>query len=300
VRGTLVVQPASGDDPPASAGILSVLAAAEELGRCQSVADVLRRAVELMRDNLQLERASLFLQDEVAGVLRGSWALGPGGELVDEREVTRAYGDVEREAHRRVDAGVGRWLQLRDAPHLSHHTGTPTLLGHGWQVLTPVRSLRNALGVLYNDAAFTGGRFDDERQVRTAVFASLLGSSIQAIRDRTPLSSSLPPSGAKHGALVRRAIAALNEDPTVTADELATRLSASSARLARAFRSELGVSLVHYRNRLRLERFFGLVERNGGNFAAAAQSAGFGSYAQFHRIFRQYVGVTPREYLASK
>jgi len=300
VRGTLVVQPASGNDLPASAGVLSVLAAAEELGRFQSVADVLRRAVELMRDSLQLERASLFLQDEAAGVLRGTWALGPGGELIDEREMTRACGDVEREAHRRVDAGVGRWLQLRDAPHISLHAGTPMLLGHGWQVLTPVRSLRNVLGVLYNDAAFTGAPFDGERQVRTAVFASLLGSLIQTLRERTSLSSSLPPSGVKHGALVRRAIATLNEDPTVAADELAARLSTSSTRIARAFRSELGVSLVEYRNRLRLERFFGLVERNGGNFAAAAQSAGFGSYAQFHRIFRQHVGVTPREYLASK
>ena len=89
------------------------------------------------------------------------------------------------------------------------------------------------------------------------------------------------------------------EDPTITADRLATRLSASSARLARVFRAELGVSLVQYRNRLRLERFFELVEHRGGNFSDAAHSAGFGSYAQFHRIFRQHVGVTPREYLSS-
>ena len=31
----------------------------------------------------------------------------------------------------------------------------------------------------------------------------------------------------------------------------------------------------------------------------AASAAGFGSYAQFHRIFRQHLGVTPRDYLSS-
>jgi len=75
-------------------------------------------------------------------------------------------------------------------------------------------------------------------------------------------------------------------------------LAASSARLARVFRAELGVSLVQYRNRLRLERFFELVEHRGGNFSDAAHTAGFGSYAQFHRVFRKLVGTTPREYVA--
>jgi AraC-like DNA-binding protein len=299
-RANLVTQQVGEDDAQPSAGVISVLAAAEELGRSQSLADVLRRAVELMRDNLELERVSLFLQDESGSTLRGTWAIGPHGDLVDEREVQRPYGDVEREAHRRADAGVGRWLQLRDAPLVSHHTGKSTLLGHGWQALTPLRSLRTSLGVLYNDAAFTGAPFDAEAQVRLAIFASLLGNLIQTLREPAALSRTLPPSGVKYGALVRRAIAALNEDPTVSADRLAAQLGASSARLARAFRAELGLSLVQYRNRLRLERFFGLVEQHGGSFSEAARAAGFGSYAQFHRIFRQNVGITPREYLASK
>jgi AraC-like DNA-binding protein len=299
-RAAFVTQPARSEDAEATDGVISVLAAAEEIARCQSLEQMLKRAVELSCSRIGLERVSLLLVDESSGVLRGTWGIGPDGSLVDERQLQRAYGEVEREAHRRVDAGVGRWLQLRDAAHVSHHSGKPALLGHGWQVLTPVRSLRGALGMLYNDAAFSGAAVDPAKQVRAAVFASLLGNVISAMREPAPLSRSLPPGGAKYGALVRRAIAALNEDPTISADRLASQLSASSARLARAFRSELGVSLVQYRNRLRLERFFGLVEQQGGNFSEAAQTAGFGSYAQFHRIFRQHVGVTPREYLAAR
>lgn len=299
-QAAVVLQPLPAGDADTSLGMIPVLAAAEELARCHSLERMLLRGIELARTSIGLERVSLLLYDEASGVLRGTWGTGPDGELVDERHLQRPYGDVEREAHRRVEAGVGRWLQLRDAPHVSHHTGKAELLGHGWQVLTPVRSLRSALGILYNDAAFSKAPLEPAQQVRAAVFASLLGNVIQAMREPAPLARSLPPNGAKYGALVRRAIAALNEDPTVTADKLALQLRASSARLARAFRSELGVSLVQYRNRLRLERFFGLVEQQGGNFSEAAQTAGFGSYAQFHRIFRQQVGVTPREYLAGR
>jgi AraC-like DNA-binding protein len=291
-----VLQPAPTDD--ASGGVISVLAAVEELAQCHSLEILLRRAVELARDRIGLERVSLFLLDEERGVLRGTWGTGTKGELVDERHLQHACTEVDREAHRRAEAGAGRWLQLRDAPHVSPQGGKIYLLGRGWLVVTPVRSQRSAVGVLYNDAAISKKPFEASKQVSAAVFASLLGNLIQAKREPAALSRSLPPT-AKYGALVRRAIAALNEDPTVTADKLATQLNASSARLARAFRAELGVSLVHYRNKLRLERFFGLVEQRGGNFSEAAQTAGFGSYAQFHRIFRQNVGVTPREYLAT-
>jgi AraC-like DNA-binding protein len=299
VSKAFVLHPSALDEANGSSGVISVLAAAEELARCHSLEDLLRRTAEVARECIGLERVSLFLHDDATGVLRGTWGTGANGELVDERHVRKAYSDVEREAFRRVEAGVGRWLQLRDAHHLSHQGGKPVLLGYGWQVLTPVRSLRAPVGILYNDAALTKAPLDATRQVRAAVFASLIGNLIEATRDPGPLTRNLPQAGAKHGALVRRAIAALNEDPTITADRLATRLSASSARLARVFRAELGVSLVQYRNRLRLERFFELVEHRGGNFSDAAHTAGFGSYAQFHRIFRQHVGVTPREYLSS-
>lgn len=293
------ISPTPAGEADATTGVMAVLAAAEELAQCHGAEEMLRRAVELARERIGLERVSLFLYDESSNVLRGTWGTGPGGELVDERHVQRPYGEVEREAHRRVEAGVGRWLQLRDAPHVSHHAGTATSLGSGWQALTPVRSLRVSLGVLYNDAALSKAPLDASKQVRLALFSSLIGNVLQSLREPSPLPRTLPPTGAKHGALVRRAIAALNDDPTVTADKLAAQLNASSARLSRAFRNELGVSLVQYRNRLRLERFFGLVEQRGGNFSEAAQTAGFGSYAQFHRIFRQHVGVTPREYLTS-
>lgn len=70
--------------------------------------------------------------------------------------------------------------------------------------------------------------------------------------------------------------------------------------LAKHFRRQVGVSLVDYRNRIRVERFLGLVEQGGGNLLAAALEAGFGSYAQFHRVFRHLLGAMPKEYLTGR
>jgi AraC-like DNA-binding protein len=70
----------------------------------------------------------------------------------------------------------------------------------------------------------------------------------------------------------------------------------SAGHLARAFKREMGVSLVDYRNRKRLDRFFEIIQRMGNtsNLLDAALEAGFGSYAQFHRVYRKFLGTTPR------
>ena len=66
-----------------------------------------------------------------------------------------------------------------------------------------------------------------------------------------------------------------------------------------AFKRELGVGLVAYRNRLRLRRFLELASSGRTTLLAACLEAGFGSYPQFHRVFVAETGQTPREYLAA-
>ena len=279
-----------------SSGVVSVLAAAEELARCETLSRLTRRAVEIAREKIGLERVGLFLKDPNADVMCGTWGTGSDGTLLDESDLQFGYGELEREAHRRAEAGAGRWLLLRNAPLVAHGPDSTESLGHGWVALTPVRSPRGPVGILYNDAGISRGPFERKKQVRLAVLASLLGNLIEARQD--PVSQRSPAlRRGEVGVLVRRAIATLNEDPTESAVGLAGKLSVSAGHLTRAFRAEVGSSLVEYRNRVRLERFFALVEQGGGNLAEAALNAGFGSYAQFHRVFRRFVGVTPREYL---
>jgi AraC-like DNA-binding protein len=56
----------------------------------------------------------------------------------------------------------------------------------------------------------------------------------------------------------------------------------------------MGLSISRFRNQQRLRRFVRLYGNGRGTTAlTAAHQAGFGSYAQFHRVFRQEVGRTP-------
>jgi len=81
-------------------------------------------------------------------------------------------------------------------------------------------------------------------------------------------------------------------------DDLARRCGASSAHLSRMFSRQIGLPMSRYRNLVRLERFF---EKYRGalksSITEAAYAAGFGSYAQFHRVFCEAYGKGPRECL---
>jgi AraC-like DNA-binding protein len=87
----------------------------------------------------------------------------------------------------------------------------------------------------------------------------------------------------------------LRADPD--AGDLATLARAaglSSSHLSRIFKEQTGVSISRFRNQQRLQRFLGIYGRGRRTTAlAAAFEAGFGSYAQFYRVFCEYAGRSP-------
>lgn len=81
-------------------------------------------------------------------------------------------------------------------------------------------------------------------------------------------------------------------EPSLAA--VARQSGLSPSHLARLFRAQTGVSLVEYRNRRRIEKFveiYGTGKRE--NMSRAALQSGFGSYAQFFRVFHEVMGCTP-------
>jgi AraC-like DNA-binding protein len=291
-------------------GVVSVLAAADELVSYRDIETITRRAVELGRDRLGLERVALFLigpDDQ----LYGTFGTGTMGETTDERDIVFAPGDSHRDAMARSEQGVDRWLVLEDVPLLAQLEGRTVVVGRGWNVLTPVRSRGGMVGLMVNDAALSGTALDESRQVQLAVLATILGNLLELKRqDACALPWSPTLSGAtvvggsmRPGTLsedVRTAMRRVREDPALSTATLAKASRVTARILVKHFREQMGVSLVDYRNRVRVERFLGLVERGGGNLLAAALEAGFGSYAQFHRVFRHLLGVTPKEYLTGR
>jgi AraC-like DNA-binding protein len=96
---------------------------------------------------------------------------------------------------------------------------------------------------------------------------------------------------------VAKAARMLSTQPNLDSlSRLARTCGASASWLSRLFRQQMGVSMVDFRNRHRIERFFELY-RDGYrlNITQAAFEAGFGSYAQFHRVFRKTLGYGPAE-----
>jgi AraC-like DNA-binding protein len=98
---------------------------------------------------------------------------------------------------------------------------------------------------------------------------------------------------------VRKALDLLSaNDGDQSLRQIARRCGVSEAYLSRVFARELGVPLSRYRNRLRLSRFLDLqrapVHRT---VTEAVYAAGFGSYAQFYKVFVQTYGCGPRDSL---
>jgi len=103
-------------------------------------------------------------------------------------------------------------------------------------------------------------------------------------------------AGSLHSA-VARAMALLREDPSKNLKALARETRISPSQLSRLFKRQAGISITDFRNSLRLDAF---VDRCDGApdsaMFAIAKDAGFGSYAQFSRVFRRQMGCSPETY----
>jgi AraC-like DNA-binding protein len=104
-----------------------------------------------------------------------------------------------------------------------------------------------------------------------------------------------------HPAVEKAARLIRDETAPLSLDELAKRAGLSATRLSRLFKQQTGVALVDFRNRQRIERFlelYGTGQRR--TMSDAALDAGFGSYPQFHRIFKRVIGCSPGHYRNQK
>jgi AraC-like DNA-binding protein len=258
---------------------------------------VLRRVVELARSVIQLERTAIFLLDVKHQAMVGTWGTNARGETVDEHDIMYDFGDLDREVYARAEQGFP-WTAYDDCPLITQEGGRTHIIGKGWAACTPIIGPSGPMGTLFNDTAITHSPIDEARQARAAALCSLLGRALEPCR--AFLVDADAPAPTTTHPLIREATRLLVEDPTLSCASLAERLDVSATTLARTFKRETNTSVVDHRNELRLARFLGRVDAAGGNLLEAALEAGFGSYAQFHRVFRARFGQAPREYLLDR
>ena len=87
-------------------------------------------------------------------------------------------------------------------------------------------------------------------------------------------------------------------DSDLTQAQLAQRVKMSPFYLSDVFRRQTGLTIPAYRNRLRLQEFFRRFQAHPEiRLLQHALDSGFGSYAQFYRVFAAALGVPPRAWL---
>jgi AraC-like DNA-binding protein len=144
------------------------------------------------------------------------------------------------------------------------------------------------LEVLFHDVAAAAN--DPDRCNAGLAYLLLQSWRAQDAAD-VPVGLNVHPAVEKAAKLIR------DEVMPMKLSALAREAGLSSSRLSYLFKQQTGVSLVQFRQRQQLDRFLRLY--GGGKsrtLLSAALDAGFGSYPQFHRVFKECMGNSPAEY----
>ncbi|HTP10618.1 MAG TPA: PAS domain S-box protein, partial [Anaerolineae bacterium] len=182
-----------------SQGLRAVIEVADELMSCADLDMLYRRAVELAREKLQVERCGLFVLDE-RGWLCGTYGTDLQGKTSDERGA-----HFQPTSEEWLTARSSSWWTIVESEHAFWEGDQQRVIGSGWVGTTVIRPRDRVIGVLYNDTAITHARVNEAQQEVLAVYCSLLGSLIELKRAEAALRES--------EALYRQAIEAAGAVP---------------------------------------------------------------------------------------
>jgi PAS domain S-box-containing protein len=172
-------------------GLQNVLSAADDLLDAPDLDDLLRRAVELGRSRLGLERCSIFLVDDDRARAHGTFGTDLQGRTTDERHACAPMDRDWNACLESAEAGGPRWRVLQHRAQWECVGGEfRPLPEQSWIAATAIRSHHGATGVFFNDTAGSGAPADPTQQELVAVYCSLLGTMIERKRDEERLRAS--------------------------------------------------------------------------------------------------------------
>lgn len=160
-------------------GLRAVVDMADELLTCPDEDTLTRRAVELAREKLGLERCSLqWLESKT---LIGTYGTDLNGNTTDERNCRNPLGDGWM-ANLRSQSKTNLQWYLFESDHVEWNGNELIHIGEGWTVLTPLHSNQKWFGGFFNDSAISGSPYNPVQQELLAVYCSLLANIIERRR----------------------------------------------------------------------------------------------------------------------
>ena len=195
--------------------------------------------------------------------------------------------------HLLVDASpdFDMWILLFRPGFLDHQRTPLPRTAEGAPHATEVRLLPQPVSTDLADLARSVRAFESEPALFDAGLAWWLLRAWHSYRV-----GEAAPATKVHGA-VGRAVSLLRQDPGLDLPSLARSAGLSPSRLSRLFKAEMGVSVTQLRNRIRLDRVdAAMAAPTAVPLLTAALAAGFGSYAQFFRVFRGVRQTSPARY----
>ena len=162
-------------------GLRAIVEVTHELLTAKDPDTVYRRAVELAREHLCLERCSLYLCEGSQFV--GTYGTDAEGNTVPEHDCHFESSGLRRP---RTLAALSEkpWVE-GNVTHTWWDSGAGgrVEIGSGWVATTPIRNSRGIVGCFFNDAAISGAPPDPLAQDLLAVYGATLGSVIERLRD---------------------------------------------------------------------------------------------------------------------
>jgi YesN/AraC family two-component response regulator len=89
-----------------------------------------------------------------------------------------------------------------------------------------------------------------------------------------------------------------NYNKSITLDEVARVSHLSSSRLAHVFKEQMGITVIDYLTSVRIERAKQLLLATDQNCTEICFQVGYNNQSYFTRIFKDLVGMPPREFRA--
>jgi len=92
----------------------------------------------------------------------------------------------------------------------------------------------------------------------------------------------------------------MNYALNLTVDSVADVVKRSKNYFSTQFKKELGISLIDYVNKVRIEHAKLLLKETGYLTYEVAERVGYSEYRYFCTVFKKYTGITPTQYREAK